>query len=169
MQYTFQQGWLDSMCGIYSAVNAERLINKSTENESQVLFNEIVEYLSKKRFLKNAILNGINHKWLMGILVNVVGDKIPLRITNRKNMESVSCWWKYTQEFMCIPNRAVIISIGGIEDHFSVVKSMNNSIMNLSDSGGYRTITKSSCKLKGYDKRDKFIIFPAQCVYLGRE
>ena len=41
----YEQGGLDSLCGLYSIVNAERVINGSTYEESVALFNDIVAYL----------------------------------------------------------------------------------------------------------------------------
>ena len=38
----FQQGGLDSLCGLYSIVNAERFINRSVDDEAQQLFDDLI-------------------------------------------------------------------------------------------------------------------------------
>ena len=38
----FQQGGLDSLCGLYSIVNAERFINRSSDFETQQLFDDLI-------------------------------------------------------------------------------------------------------------------------------
>ena len=48
----FQQGGLDSLCGLYSIVNAERIINRSSDDETQQLFNDLVHFLSRRRLLR---------------------------------------------------------------------------------------------------------------------
>ena len=44
----FEQGGLDSLCGLYSIVNAERVVNNTSNDDSLVLFNDIIAYLNKK-------------------------------------------------------------------------------------------------------------------------
>jgi hypothetical protein len=169
LDYPYWQSALDSMCGIFSLINADKLINNSTEEESQTLFNQIIEYLAKKRQLKSSIIEGTNHRQIMQILNDVVGDRIPVKITNRKNVNKLSCWWDFTREYLQQDCRAVVISLDGRESHFSTIKSMTDRVMALSDSGGIKIIRKSACKLKGYEREDRYIIYPAQTIYLGRE
>jgi aspartokinase-like uncharacterized kinase len=169
LDYPYWQSALDSMCGIFSLINADKLINKSTEEESQTLFNQIIEYLARKRQLKSSIIEGTNHRQLMMILNDVVGDRIPIKITNRKNVNKLSCWWDFTREYLGQDNRAVVISLDGRESHFSTIKSMTDRAMALSDSGGIKIIRKSACRLRGYKKEDKYVIYPSQCIYLGKE
>ena len=67
------------------------------------------------------------------------------------------------------PNRAVILSIGGLHDHLTVIQKMTDRMMVLFDSDGLKTIRKSSCKIQGYAKPDKYVIYYSQCWYLGKE
>lgn len=171
MRYPFVQGWLDSLCGIYAIVNAESVVNNTSFDNSQYIFNDIILYLSKKKMLKSIILNGIDHKWMSKIIYDVVYDKFSIVQSNKRNFSSVSAWWKDSQEFLLgDENRAIILSLDGKEEHYTVIKQMTTKSLFLFDSGGYggiKTIRRSSCKLKGYNKDDKYIIFPYQCWFLG--
>lgn len=171
METVFYQGYLDSLCGIYSIVNADRLINKSSDVESQELFNYIVEYLDTRGILKDIILEGSDHR-LMSTIISHIGDwKFPVRISNRKNLISVKKWWEYSKEFMeGGENRTIILSIGGKIQHLTVVERITGGTLYLKDSTwGWKTIKKSMCKLPGYAENDKYIIYPSQCWYLGKE
>jgi len=165
------QGWLDSLCGIYSIVNAESVVNDTSFDNSQYIFNDIILYLSKKKMLKSIILNGIDHKWMSKIIYDVVYDRFSIVQTNKKNFSTVSMWWKDAHEFLLSDEkRAIILSLDGREEHYTVIKQMSSKSLFLFDSGSYggiKTIRRSSCKLKGYTKDDKYIIFPYQCWYLG--
>jgi len=75
----FQQGGLDSLCGLYSVINAERFINHSTDKESQKLFDSLIHYLARNGLLTKFLIGGISHTEMLVILKKVVGKK---RISN---------------------------------------------------------------------------------------
>jgi hypothetical protein len=56
----YLQGALDSLCAVYGVVNAAKIINDLTEEDSRDLFNKILLYLEEKDILGNALINGIN-------------------------------------------------------------------------------------------------------------
>ena len=127
MKYPFMQGWLDSCCGIYSIVNANRIVNNVSYDESQPVFNEIIKNLHKRKILKDVILEVINHR-NFSALMNTVGTNLfPLMETNKKGFLKLNDWWEYTRQFMEEqPNRAVILSIGGLHDHLTVIQKMTD-------------------------------------------
>ncbi len=172
MRQSFIQGYLDSLCGVYGIVNAEKIVNNTNSEESQLLFNLIISYLSKKRILKDIVINGINHKIMSNIMRDVVGNRIPFSYTN-KRFHNLSSWWSYSTEYLKQEKyRAIILSIGGKENHITVITGITKKRLILFDSGAYggiNSIRRSSCKLVGtYGKSDKYIIYPSQCWYLGR-
>src|SRR5690242_11248738 len=57
----FQQGGLDSLCGLYSIINAERFINHSTDEETQRLFDDLIHYLARRKLLSKFLIGGIIH------------------------------------------------------------------------------------------------------------
>lgn len=172
-QHAFVQGYLDSLCGVYAIVNAEKMINRSTDENSQVLFNSIIEYLSKKRILKSAIINGMNHRLITKIMIDVIGDRIPYKTTNWRYYTLKEWWDACFQHLTEKENSGILLSVGGREDHITFVKSMTEKTMYLVDSGawgGIKTIRKSSCKLSGlYFKEDKYLVYPTQTWFLSKE
>ena len=73
----FQQGGLDSLCGIYSLINAERIINNTNAENSQKLFNETIKFLEEERQLAPILTEGMLLKQIKLVLNNVIGDRIP--------------------------------------------------------------------------------------------
>lgn len=75
----FQQGGLDSLCELCTLINAERFINRSTDEETQQLFDDLIQHLSRRKLLGRLLISGIIHKEMLVILNKVVGKK---RISN---------------------------------------------------------------------------------------
>jgi hypothetical protein len=164
----FLQSSFDGMCGIFSLINAYRVIHKASDSECQVLFNQVIDYLSKKRKLKEVILEGVNHKLMLSVMNDVIGDSFPNATTNLRNFTNINEWWYYTKDFLDTKEHsAVILSVGGKIYHLTTVVSMSDKKMFLHDStDGQITLAKRLCKLVGYSKTDKYIIYPSQCIYI---
>src|SRR5258707_13594028 len=71
----FQQGGLDSLCGLYSVVNAERIINRSSDDETQQLFNHLVNFLTRRGLLSKLLIGGILQPQMLMILDKAVGKQ----------------------------------------------------------------------------------------------
>ncbi len=171
---TYYQGYMDGLCGIYSILNADKLVNGTSDQESQVLFNQIVEHLDYQGILKDVILEGSDHKTLRKVInsLETIDSKVfPLCSTNKRGIIKLKDWWEYSRGFLEEgKNRTIILSLGGKVLHLTVIERMTDRTIYLKDSSWeWRTIKRSSCKIMGYPNTDKYIIYPAQCWYLGKE
>lgn len=163
----FLQGYLDSLCGVYCIVNAEKLINNSSQEQSQRLFNSIIRYLDDEEILSSSIIGGMDYANISYLIRTKLSNRL-LVIENKKRFANIDKWWESSMQFMSDGHsRAIIISIGGRENHVTVVKSMSDRGMVLSDSGRIKLIRRTACELKGYKEDDKYIIYPYQCIYLS--
>lgn len=171
MSQIFYQGYLDSLCGIYSIINADKIVNSPPLLESQNLFNSIIHFLDKKKILKDVILEGTDQSLMRLLMKNVAGSRFPVKISNRKNFKNLREWWSYSRNFLDEgENRTIIISLGGKLYHLSVIERITDRTIFLKDSDkGWKTLKKSMCRLAGYSETDKYIIYPSQCWYLGKE
>ena len=166
MNEVFLQGYLDSLCGVYSIINAEKLINGSSTEQSQRIFNRVIKYLNTNHTLCDNIIGGTDYVSMLDIIESLLGNKMTV-FKSRKQFDTIDDWWNYSLNFILEPTiRTIILSIGGREDHVTVVKSMSDKSMILLDSGGIKQIRRSTCELKGYTDKDRYIIFPYQCIYL---
>src|SRR5512143_656275 len=144
----FQQGGLDSLCGLYSIVNAERFINRSSDESAQELFDSIIHYLSRRRLLAKLLIGGVIHRQMLLILNDVVGDRIPnLWIPWRgvPNPE-LDTFWRSIQSFLDgTPGRSVILGLKGYHDHWTVIESITNRSIFLYDSALITRLPRASC------------------------
>ncbi len=166
----FQQGGLDSLCGLYSIVNAERFINHSSDESAQELFDSIIHYLSRRRLLAKLLIGGVIHRQMVQILNDVVGDRIPnLWIPWRgvPNPE-LDTFWRSLQNFLDgTPGRAVILGLDGYHEHWTVIDTITDKSIMLYDSALIKRLPRSACSTFYTSGRRKHLLLPAQTYYLS--
>jgi hypothetical protein len=169
----FQQGGLDSLCGLYSIINAERFINHSTDDEAQQLFDDLVHFLGRRKLLSKLLLGGIIHTEMLLILDKVVGKQrisnvqIPWRGVQNPDLTK---FWKSIQNFLDgTSNRAIILGMQGYHDHWTVIESITNRSIKLYDSALIKRLPRSSCTTVYATWKRKHLLLPAQTYFLSNE
>jgi len=169
----FQQGGLDSLCGLYSVINAERIINRSSDDETQQLFNDLIYFLSRRRLLSRLLIGGIIHTEMLMILDKVVGKQrisnvwIPWRGVPNPDLTS---FWKSMQYFLDgTPGRAIILGLQGYHDHWTVIESITERSIFLYDSSQIKRLPRSRCTTVYATWKRKHLLLPAQTYFLSHE
>ncbi|MCE9644622.1 MAG: hypothetical protein K8S20_01385 [Chloroflexi bacterium] len=169
----FQQGGLDSLCGLYSIINAERFINHSSDEETQQLFNDLIHYLSRRGLLTKFLIGGIIHTEMLVILNKVVGKKrisnvsIPWRGVMNPDLTN---FWKSMQRFLDgTPGRAIILGLQGYHDHWTVIDKITSRSIILYDSALIKRLPRSSCTTVYATWKRKHLLLPAQTYFLSNE
>jgi hypothetical protein len=169
----FQQGGLDSLCGLYSVINAERFINHSSDWETQQLFDELIHFLARRKLLSKLLIGGIIHTEMLLILDKVVGKqrissvKIPWRGVPTPDLTT---FWKYMQWFLDgTPGRSIILGLKGYHDHWTVIESITNRSIMLYDSARIKRLPRSSCTTVYATWKRKHLLLPAQTYFLSNE
>jgi hypothetical protein len=169
----FQQGGLDSLCGLYSIVNAERFINHSSDEEAQQLFDDLVYFLARRKLLSKLLIGGIIHTEMLLILDKVVGKQrisnvqIPWRGVQNPDLTT---FWKSMQNFLDgTSNRAIILGLQGYHDHWTVIESITNRSILLYDSALIKRLPRSSCTTVYATWKRKHLLLPAQTYFLSNE
>lgn len=167
----FQQGGLDSLCGLYSVVNAERFINHSSDEETQRLFNDLIYYLSRRRLLSEFFIGGITHTEMLGVLKKVVGKKrvsnvqIPWRGLQNPDL---TAFWRSMQNFLDgTPARAIILGLQGYHDHWTVIESITDRSILLYDSALIKRLPRYRCTTSYATEKRKHLLLPAQTYFLS--
>lgn len=169
----FQQGGLDSLCGLYSIINAERFINRSSDEETQQLFDDLIHYLSKRKLLSKFLIGGILHREMLAILDTVVGKRrianvgVPWRGVANPDLTT---FWKSILVFLDgTPGRAVILGLQGYHDHWTVIEKITNRSILLYDSALIKRLPRSSCTTVYATWQRKHVLLPAQTYFLSNE
>jgi hypothetical protein len=169
----FQQGGLDSLCGLYSIVNAERFINHSSDEETQQLFDDLIHFLSRRGLLGKLLIGGVIHTQMLLILDKVVGKErisnvqIPWRGVPNPDLTT---FWNSMQNFLDgTSGRAIILGLQGFHDHWTVIETISNRSINLYDSALIKRLPRSSCTTVYATWKRKHLLFPAQTYFLSNE
>ena len=169
----FQQGGLDSLCGLYSIVNAERFINHSSDEETQQLFDDLIHFLSRRGLLGKLLIGGVIHTQMLLILDKVVGKErisnvqIPWRGVPNPDL---TMFWNSMQNFLDgTSGRAIILGLQGFHDHWTVIETISNRSINLYDSALIKRLPRSSCTTVYATWKRKHLLLPAQTYFLSNE
>lgn len=169
----FQQGGLDSLCGLYSIINAERFINHSSDKESQQLFDSLIHYLARHGLLSKFLIDGIIHSEMLVILKKVVGKRrisnvqIPFRGVHNPDLTR---FWKTMQYFLDrTPGRAIILGIQGYHDHWTVIEKITSRSILLYDSSLIKRLPRANCTTVYATGKRKHLLLPAQTYFLSNE
>ncbi len=169
----FQQGGLDSLCGLYSIVNAERIINRSSDEETQALFDELIKYLARRGLLAKFLIGGILHNQMLMILDRVIGKKrisdvqIPWRGLPTPDLTT---FWKSMQNFLDgTPKRSIILGLQGYHDHWTVIESITDRSILLYDSALIKRLPRYRCTTGEPNQKRLHVLLPAQTYFLSNE
>lgn len=169
----FQQGGLDSLCGLYSIVNAERFINHSSDEETQQLFDDLIHYLSRRGLLGKFLIGGILHHQMLLILNKVVGKKrisnvqIPWRGVPNPDLTT---FWRSMQSFLDgTPGRSIILGLEGYHDHWTVIEKITSRSILLYDSSLIKRLPRWRCTTVYPTGKRVHILLPAQTYFLSNE
>jgi len=168
----FQQGGLDSLCGLYSIINAERIINRSSDNETQQLFDDLVHFLSRRKLLGKVLIGGVIHTQMLSILDKVVGKhrissvQIPWRGVPNPDLTT---FWVSMQSFLDgTPGRAIILGLQGFHDHWTVIESVSDKTIFLYDSALIKRLSRARCTTTYTTNTRKHQLLPAQTYFLSK-
>jgi len=168
----FQQGGLDSLCGLYSIVNAERFINHSSDQDAQLLFNDIIHYLSRKRLLAKLLIGGVIHKRMLQVLDEVVGERITNKDIPWRGIPTpdLDAFWKSMHDFLDgTPGRAIILGLNGFHDHWTVIETITDRSILLYDSSLIQRLPRSRCTTVTPNGKRKHLLLPAQTYFLSND
>jgi len=165
----YEQGALDGLCGVYSIIHSSRIINDLADTDCQKLFNEVIDYLNKEMNLSKLLIDGLNINIIGEILNNVISLNIKREMPFRGKPEtSLPGFWFSMQEFLNNnSNRAVLLGLGGVYDHWSVVNSISDKRINFLDSGGLCYFNRGNCTTKKPDRRRIHQIYPTHTYFLS--
>lgn len=166
----FQQGGLDSLCGLYSIVNAERFINRSSNEEAQDLFDTMIHYLSRKRLLPKLLMDGIIHTHMLDIMDDVLARKVVNKEVPWRGMPTpdLDGFWKSMQGFLDgKPGRAIILGLKGFHDHWTVIETITSRSILLYDSARIKRLPRTTCTTFYVTERRKHLLLPAQTYFLS--
>jgi hypothetical protein len=153
----YQQGDLDSLCGLYAIVNAIRLLHNDLDDDAALaLFRKLAKTLG--RTLPNAVAPlyaGISLTLLEELLITarqeaerhygIIVTIEPLVLRRRR--PSLGEVWEALRDQLD-GSRVAIVMLTGLKDHWTVAYNVSDTTIRLFDSGDRHTLHRTRCTLQ---------------------
>jgi hypothetical protein len=166
----YEQGALDGLCGVYSIVNAARIVQRLDDEAGKDLFRQIIIYLSQRRMLGRILVEGLNLHVIGGIFrnVNELGSLQRNMPFKRDPETPLDRFWTDMLAFLgdCA-GRAVLLGLGGVYDHWTVVESITDRRIRLFDSYGLKTLNRHRCTTLRPTSRRPHKLCPTHTYFLS--
>lgn len=166
----FHQDSFSGLCGVYSILNAYKIVFNANEDNTQFLFNEIVEFLSKKRLLKYSILNGMDFREVNMVMRDVVYNHMPhykISWMGYPNPTLDVFWKSIENHLLDKPNNCVILGTSGRQDHWSTGISATSKTITLVDFE-WKYLKKKLCSTTKINE-NIYTLYPAQTFFISNE
>jgi len=164
------QGDLDGYCGVYSIVNASRLIHRDmTDEKAELLFRRIMIHVEQRKKLSLVSTGGICIKDMEALVKELLPKDV--KITGRKPFRRSrgirkAAFFKAIQEHLeGGKGRAVIANVRTDEwDHWTVVKSVSRKDILFFDSSSLNRLRRDRCRI-GIKKQGSITMFLPRGVF----
>jgi hypothetical protein len=170
----YRQGDLDGLCGIYSIVNALRLVCNLNNDECLILFKESLALLEKNKKLSEIVALGTSIVLLTRVFREVIDKKYPIKRTKpfHKNKDvTLNEYWNALKEFLSEPNRVVIIGIDGDDwdGHWTVIESVTPKMLVQFDSYDGKWLYKKNYTTRKITKSRPYILSPYHTFFISKK
>ena len=161
----YRQGAFDGFCGVYSVINAMKLIAKNGdgfgEEFCELLFNALIRHATLKMGVRRLTRSGTSHRLMRSFLrgsCDYVSRnrklkpcvKRPLLAQGRLSIDRVINLMRLE---LAIQPCSFIVEIGGVHSHWTVIRGINNAQVQLFDSDGLKVLNISELRMS-YEKPD---------------
>lgn len=168
----YEQGGLDSLCGVYSIINATRKVIQINRDQASGLFEDIMGFLDEKRRLRRVMIEGISLHDISKILNNIIKAKY--------SIESKAPFWHFPDTALDLfwnemmnhcgeENTSILIGIGGVYEHWTVVESVSYDQIRLFDSDKIRRFNRNRCTTQKTTQKRMHRLYPTHTYFLRRK
>ncbi len=176
------QGSLDSLCGIYSIVNAYKSTLRSPKGKlEKKLFSHLIFNFQKEGLLADAITDGVNRRNLKKIgkkSSKKFNFKLKQPIKRNKDIESLEAYWETLKSSLSDGTSSAVINYKDRKScHWAVVTKVTPNQLLLADSDsdpklkieGQSQINMSSCTLSKKSEGKRFRIRAKDTFIISRQ
>lgn len=168
----YKQGYLDSLCGIYSVVNATKYISNLSEDDCFELFHASLGVINKTKDMMDLMVDGILGKDISKLFNSLICDQygiVKKKPFHKNKAPSLDEYWTAIEHFLNNKNRrAVILTVDGEDwSHWTVAGSATSRQLHLLDSDGMKNINRSYCTIKP-NNRARYMLYPTHTYFLSR-
>ncbi len=171
----YEQGYLDGLCGVYSVINATRLIFKGmSEEECMKLFGACMRHIETRKSLGKVSTGGVGKEDIWSILRKVVMQKYEIHVKRpfaKNGNHSTRDYFNVLHDYFNKGNkRAAIIGVLSDDwDHWTVIRSLSPKRIILFDSSMMKSININRCTIRKANKRKPYLINIQDTFFLYKD
>lgn len=166
------QGQLDGFCGIYSSINATRLIQNIGPDESAALFNRILSTIERRKNLSSILKHGLTNRDIACSFKEVIEKEYPVKRSKPFHKATgLAVYWREINDFLKgDQKRAVVLAIEGWNwAHWTVIKKATNKSFSLFDSGHLKRVNRNRSTTKKISRARPILLYPTMTYFLSRK
>jgi hypothetical protein len=141
-----EQGSIDHLCGLYTVINALRLLTPKSPQRDRALFESGVAYLDEREWLSTVLTEGMPTRLFVGLARHLAkGHDLQIErvVASRK-----SDMPEQTIKSAIATGIPVLAAIDPPLDHYSVICGYSPTRWLLFDSYGYRWLNRRHCSFQ---------------------
>lgn len=168
------QGYLDSLCGPYSIINAMRLIYSAmSRDEITILFKRIMQSMEERRKLSSIIIDGVCETDIQYVLKQAIEPHYSIswqRPFKKNGSLTIEEFWREIQWFLLeSENRAVIALLSDSDgSHWTVISTATERRIHFFDSAGMKWINRRVCTVREATLQNPYAFEPQETFFLSR-
>jgi hypothetical protein len=167
------QGGLDGLCGVYSILNALKIVQGTTFEESSELFLEILRAMETRKRLSLLIEDGMSDRDMGYVYREVIQRHFPITILkpfHRRSEVGLGAYWSQVQDFLSDGRgRAVnLVAEGHDWGHWTVVWKATPKCLYLLDSDMMRRFDRRKCSTQMLSSNRELLLWPTMTRFLSR-
>jgi len=168
------QGELDGLCGVYSILNALKLLQRTSYRESRELFFEILRAMEPRKKISWLIQEGMTDRDMGYVYREIIQKRYPVRAFKPFHKQSdigLGAYWNQVQEFLGSGNGRVVnlVAEGFDWGHWTVVWKATPKTLYLLDSDVMRRLDRRKCTTQRLSINRNFLIWPTMTRFLSRK
>jgi hypothetical protein len=168
----YEQGYLDGLCGIYSVINAVRLIKRNMrEKEAMQLFERCMRHVEKRRSLGKVSTGGIDQYDLWSILRKCVIADYPINVERpfyNDGKIAVNDYFQQLRDYFEKDGKRTAIIFFECKDwdHWTAIRSITKKQITLFDSALMKRISIPRCVVTKPTREEPYLLTPEVTFYL---
>lgn len=172
--FPYSQGYLDGLCGVYSLINAMRIVLNLSPKESAQLFKRIIKCMEERKRISSFVVNGLCPVDIQYTLRNIIEPKYPIiwsrPYLRRRNLQIKSYWQELLAFLGEDDHRAVIMTVHVDQySHWSVVHSISPKQLRFFDSAALaQRVNRSRCAIRRSTVKRPYALEPGTMFFLSK-
>jgi len=164
----YQQG-IDQLCGIYSLINATRLVIRPMRIKAELLSRCFTTLVQKKRS-HDFITNGTYVTYVSYMLKEIFIKEYPIKTSKPfRQKVPLEIYWDKLTEFLEKENRAVVMLFyTASAGHWTVIREITETQLILFDSKKTRNLKKEICTTTELSESKTRIIIPTMSFLIQK-